>query len=163
MKTSRTVSLLLSATLAIAGAAHADAGHHHADSGTAVGQPGLMVDVTRTVKIDMGDNMRFTPANIHVKQGETVRFLVSNSGKLKHEMVIGSAAQLAEHAALMRKMPEMEHDDPNQVTVEPSKNDELVWLFDHTGTVDFACLEPGHYEAGMVGKIIADPAKAAAN
>ena len=163
MKTSRAVSLLLSATLAIAGAAHADAGHHHADSGAAVGQPGLMVDVTRTVKIEMSDNMRFTPANIHVKQGETVRFLVSNSGKLKHEMVIGSAAQLAEHAALMRKMPEMEHDDPNQVTVEPGKNDELVWQFDHAGTVDFACLEPGHYEAGMVGKIIAAPAKAAAN
>lgn len=158
MKTS--ASLLFAAALTIAGAAHADAGHHHADSGAAIGQPGLMVDVTRTVKIEMGDNMRFTPANIQVKQGETVRFLVSNSGQLKHEMVIGSAAQLAEHAALMRKMPEMEHEDPNQVTVAPGQSDELVRRFDHAGTLDFACLEPGHYEAGMVGKIIAAPAKA---
>lgn len=156
-------SLLFSATLAVAAAAHADAGHQHADSGAAIGQPGLMVDVTRTVKIDMGDNMRFTPANIRVKQGETVRFLVSNRGQLKHEMVIGNAAQLAEHAALMRKMPEMEHAEPNQVTVAPGKSDELVWQFDHAGTLDFACLEPGHYEAGMVGKIVAAPAKAASN
>ncbi|PFH11398.1 putative cupredoxin-like copper-binding protein [Collimonas sp. PA-H2] len=163
MKTSLFISLLWSASLVFAGAAHADAGHHHADSDDAIGQPGLMVDVTRTVKIDMGDNMRFTPADIRVRQGETVRFLVSNSGKLKHEMVIGSAAQLAQHAALMRKMPEMEHEDPNQVTVEPGKNDELVWKFDRTGTVDFACLEPGHYEASMVGKIVAAPAKASSN
>ena len=161
MKTS--ASLLFAAALTIAGAAHADAGHHHADSGAAIGQPGLMVDVTRTVKIEMGDNMRFTPANIQVKQGETVRFLVRNSGQLKHEMVIGSAAQLAKHAALMRKMPEMEHEDPNQVTVAPGQSDELVWQFDHAGTLDFACLEPGHYEAGMVGKIVAAPAKAGAN
>jgi uncharacterized cupredoxin-like copper-binding protein len=163
MKTSLFIPVLCSAALAFAGVAHADAGNQHADSGTAIGQPGLMVDVTRTVKIDMNDNMRFTPAVIHVRQGETVRFLVSNSGKLKHEMVIGSAAQLAQHAALMRNMPEMEHEDPNQVTVEPGKSDELVWQFDHVGTLDFACLEPGHYEAGMIGKIVAEPAKASAN
>ncbi|WP_211442118.1 cupredoxin domain-containing protein [Collimonas humicola] len=163
MKTSLFISVLWSASLVFAGAAHADAGHHHADSDGAIGQPGLMADVTRIVKIDMGDNMRFTPADIRVRQGETIRFLVSNNGKLKHEMVIGSAAQLAQHAALMRKMPEMEHADPNQVTVEPGKNDELVWKFDRAGTVDFACLEPGHYEAGMVGKVVAAPAKASVN
>ncbi|MEO6918940.1 MAG: cupredoxin family protein [Collimonas sp.] len=160
MKISLVTPLLCSGLLALSSAAHADTGHHHADGAAALGQPGIVVDVTHTVKIDMADNMRFTPANIRVKQGETVKFLVVNNGKLKHEMVIGSPAQLAEHAALMRKMPEMEHEDDNQVSVAPGASGELIWKFDRAGTVDFACLQAGHYEAGMKGQIVASAGNA---
>jgi uncharacterized cupredoxin-like copper-binding protein len=55
---------------------------------------------------------------------------------------------------MMRKSPEMEHADPNQVSVEPGKTGELIWQFTRDGTFDFACLEPGHFEAGMVGRIL---------
>src|SRR5205823_13639175 len=96
---------------------------------------------------------RFNPASVTVKKGETIRFVVKNSGKLKHEMVLGTAKELREHAELMKKFPEMEHEDPNQLSVEPGKKGELVWQFTRVGTFDFACLQPGHFDAGMRGKV----------
>jgi uncharacterized cupredoxin-like copper-binding protein len=117
------------------------------------GNPGDPAKVTRTVDVVMSDKMRFQPANITVQRGETVRFRVKNTGEVKHEMVLGTKHELQEHAKLMQKFPEMEHDDPNAVTVEPGKTGEMLWQFTKTGTVDFACLQPGHFESGMVGKI----------
>ena len=117
------------------------------------GKPGDPTKVSRTVEVDMTDAMRFTPVTISVKKGETVRFVVKNSGQLKHEMVLGTAKELREHAALMKKFPEMEHEDPNQLSLEPGKSGELVWQFTRPGTFEFACLQPGHFDAGMRGKI----------
>ena len=68
-------------------------------------------------------------------------------------MVIGPMAELKQHAELMRRMPGMEHAEPNQVTLAPGKTGERVWQFTKAGVVDFACLEPGHFEAGMTGKV----------
>ena len=76
-----------------------------------------------------------------MKRGETIRFIVKNTGKLKHEMVLGTIEELKAHAELMRKFPEMEHADPNQVSVEPGKTGELIWQFTNAGTFDFACLD----------------------
>lgn len=123
------------------------------DHAAAFGKPGKRAKVARTIKVGMDDTMRFSPANIAVKRGETIKFVVKNSGKLKHEIVLGSVKDLKEHAELMRKFPAMEHADPNQVTVAPGKTGVLVWQFTKAGTVDFACLQPGHYEAGMAGKV----------
>ena len=120
---------------------------------SALGQPGVAAQVTRTMQVDMNDTMRYTPNRLSVKRGDTVRFIVKNSGKLKHEMVLGSIAELKEHAAMMRKMPKMEHADENMVSVEPGKTGELVWRFTKAGQFDFACLQPGHFEAGMQGKV----------
>ena len=121
--------------------------------GTAVGIPGQSADAKRTVKVDMTDAMRFNPSSIKVRKGETVRFVVTNSGKLKHEMVLGSMSDLKKHAAMMRKNPEMEHAEENMVSVEPGKSGDLIWKFTASGRVDFACLQPGHFEAGMKGKV----------
>ena len=129
--------------------ANAEEGGHAA----ALGQPGNPAKVTRTVDIVMSDAMRYTPASIKVKRGETIRFRVKNAGQIKHEMVLGSLAELKEHAKIMTKFPEMEHDDPNAISVEPGKTGELVWRFTKAGKFDFACLVPGHFEAGMQGKI----------
>jgi uncharacterized cupredoxin-like copper-binding protein len=125
----------------------------HEDHAAALGEAGDPAKASRTMEVDMNDSMRFTPAKMSIKRGETVRFVVKNSGKIKHEMVLGSIDELKEHAALMLKFPEMEHVDPNQVSVEPGKTGELVWKFTKAGTFDFACLQPGHFEAGMRGKI----------
>ncbi|MES2299422.1 MAG: copper-binding protein [Pseudomonadota bacterium] len=118
-----------------------------------LGKPGNPAKVSRTVKVAMDDSMRFTPATIPVKRGETIKFVVTNNGKLKHEMVLGSIKELKDHAALMLKFPEMEHSDPNQVSVDSGKTGELIWQFTKSGAFDFACLQPGHFEAGMVGKV----------
>lgn len=135
------------------------------DKGTghgSIGEPGQAAHVTRTVTVDMTDDMRFHPAQITVKRGETVHFLVKNSGKVKHEMVLGTAQELKAHYAMMMKMPGMEHADPNQVVVDPGKQGEIIWRFTKARKVDFACLQPGHYDAGMKGLVTVAPGKPAA-
>ncbi len=109
--------------------------------------------VQRTLTIRMSDNMRFTPAHLEVKQGETVRLIVNNSGKLLHELVIGSPQALAEHAEQMLKFPTMEHGSPDMAHVAARKTGEIVWHFNRAGDFAFACLIPGHYQAGMTGTI----------
>jgi uncharacterized cupredoxin-like copper-binding protein len=120
---------------------------------TAFGQEGNPKKVTRIIKLDMSDAMRFTPADLTVKKGETVKFVVSNRGKILHEMVLGTPQALKEHAELMKKFPEMEHADANMAHVKPGKAGEIVWQFTELGDFEFACLQPGHFEAGMVGRV----------
>ncbi|HEX7951687.1 MAG TPA: cupredoxin family protein [Burkholderiales bacterium] len=128
-------------------------GHHAEGHADTLGKPGDPTKASRTIDIEMSDAMRFSPAQLKVKRGQTIRFVLKNTGTVKHEMVLGSMAELKEHAALMQKFPEMEHADPNMVTVQPGQTGELVWQFTKSGTFDFACLQPGHFEAGMKGKI----------
>jgi uncharacterized cupredoxin-like copper-binding protein len=120
---------------------------------TAFGQEGNPKKVARTINVDMRDNMRFTPSDVTVKRGETVRFVVHNDGRVLHEMVLGTREALAEHAGLMKRFPEMEHADANMAHVKPGKAGEIVWQFTKPGEFEFACLQPGHFEAGMVGKV----------
>jgi uncharacterized cupredoxin-like copper-binding protein len=133
--------------------AWAHGGDHHHGGDANFGEPGDPAKISRTVNVEMNDTMRFTPSSIAVKRGETVKFVVTNNGKMKHEMVLGTRKELAEHAALMKKFPEMEHDDPNQLAVEPGKTGEMLWKFTKAGKFEFACLQPGHFEAGMKGHI----------
>ncbi|WP_332774584.1 cupredoxin domain-containing protein [Polaromonas sp.] len=139
---------ILLAMSAMASGNHA--GGHGAD---AIGKPGVASKVTRTVTVDMTDDMRFHSSNIAVKQGETIRFVAKNSGKVKHEMVLGTLKDLKDHYEVMKKNPEMEHAENNMVTVAPGKSGEIIWQFTKTGKVDFACLQPGHYDAGMKGLV----------
>jgi len=110
--------------------------------------------VRRTVRVAMSDSMRFTPDSITVRRGETVRFVFRNDGALLHEFVLGTKRELDEHAALMLKFPNMEHDEPYMAHVPPGKTGQIVWTFNRAGDFDFACLIAGHYQAGMVGKIV---------
>ena len=120
---------------------------------TAFGRPGDPKRVTRTVRVDMSDRMRFTPAELTVRRGETIRFRVKNSGKVMHEMVLGRMADLTAHAELMRKHPHMEHEDAWMAHVAPGRTESLVWQFTSAGEFHYGCLVPGHFEAGMVGRI----------
>lgn len=120
----------------------------------AFGREGDPKKVTRTIKVDMSDTMRFTPDVITVKRGQTVRFIASNSGQQMHEMVLGTIDELKAHAALMRKFPNMEHADANMAHVKPGAQGDIVWQFSKAGEYQFACLMPAHFEAGMVGKVV---------
>ena len=125
----------------------------HGHGGDSTGKAGNPKKISRTVEIVASDTMRYVPDQISVKEGETIRIVVKNTGKLKHELVLGTQKELKEHAALMRKFPEMEHADANMLSLLPGKTGEIVWQFTNSGMVDFACLQPGHMEAGMVGKV----------
>ena len=96
--------LTLAALIAAAPAAFAHGNEDHATPRkfdpaqvevTDVGQEGDPKKVTRTIQVDMADTMRFTPANLAVKRGETVRFVVRNGGQVLHEMVLGTSQALA--------------------------------------------------------------------
>lgn len=108
----------------------------------------------RTIRVDLTDNMRFTPAVIRVRRGEVVRFVAANKGQVLHEMVLGTMRELKEHAELMKKHPGMEHDEPHMAHVAPGRSGEIGWRFTKAGTYYYGCLIPGHFEAGMLGKVI---------
>ena len=157
-------SVVLGTALALgAGAAWSHGGSHekkpaakaaHVNAEEQVfGRAGDPKRVSRTIQVGMDDTMHFTPGDILVKRGDTIRFVVRNDGKIMHEMVIGTMKELREHAELMRKFPEMEHEEPYMAHVSPGKRDEIVWQFTHAGEFFYACLIPGHLEAGMIAKI----------
>lgn len=120
---------------------------------TPFGREGDPAKAVRTIRVDMADTMRFTPADITVKRGETVKLVATNKGQVLHEMVLGTGEELKKHAELMRKFPGMEHDEPHMTHVKPGERGEIVWQFTEAGEFQFACLIPGHFEAGMVGKV----------
>lgn len=154
--------ILVAALMGAGGAAHSHGDAAHAKKAASQvkkeqkdwGIAGDAKAVKRTIEVRMTDNMRFTPDRIAVKQGETIRFVHRNAGKIMHEFVIGTRKELDEHAALMLKFPNMEHDEPYMAHVGPGKKAEMIWTFNRAGEFDFACLIAGHYQAGMVGKII---------
>lgn len=151
------LSALVGATLiamcpaALAGGNHAG-GHGHQDD-SPVGVPGTAAKVARTIMIEASDTMRFEPSDILVKQGETLRFVVKNVGRVMHEFSLGTEKELKEHYEVMKKFPDMVHDEPNKVSLKPGEQGEVIWHFTKAGTVHFACLHPGHYDAGMKGQI----------
>jgi uncharacterized cupredoxin-like copper-binding protein len=144
------------ALLALASAASA---HEGGTEERAFGREGDPKTVSRTVNVEMSDKMRYTPARLTVTQGETIRFRVKNSGQSMHEMVLGTMAELKEHAALMRTHPGMEHEAPFMAHVAPGKTATMVWQFTQPGEFHYGCMVPGHFEAGMVGRVRVKPAR----
>lgn len=120
---------------------------------TAFGRAGDPRKVTRTITVGMDDKMHFSSGHVQVRQGDTVKFIVSNKGKVMHEMVIGTMKELREHAELMKKHPGMEHDEPYMAHVSPGKTEIIVWQFTRPGEFHYACLIAGHLEAGMIDRI----------
>jgi len=120
------------------------------------GVAGRAEQATETVTISMTDDMRFTPSKISVKQNQTVKFVIRNDGKIMHEFVIGTTDELLKHAAMMEKFPNMVHDEPYMAHVEPGASSEIIWTFNRPGAFEFACLLPGHYQAGMKGTILVE-------
>ena len=115
-----------------------------------------------------------------MKTGETIRFVIRNQGAFVHEFNLGTAAMHAKHQEEMLMMVEhgvlepdkinrgrmkmdmgngktMEHNDPNSVLLEPGESGEIVWTFTKATEIEFACNVPGHYDAGITGKLSVKP------
>lgn len=157
MKSIKSLLLLAAMSITAAALAHGDAQRNPADPVRKEQQEwGIAGDAgaaRRTIEVGMSDDMRFTPATITVRRGETVRFVLRNHGRQRHEFVLGTRRELEAHAALMLKFPDMEHDEPYMAHVAPGQTGRIVWNFNRAGVFDFACLIAGHYQAGMVGKV----------
>jgi uncharacterized cupredoxin-like copper-binding protein len=148
------VPLVAAALLALGAASgilYAHEGEHFS-----AGEPGDPKKPFRTVQVTMHEGngtMSFDPPAIEVKRGEQIKFVIANGGALAHEFVLANTKDNLKHAALMQKYPDMEHDDPNGKTVQPGSRSEILWRFSKRGVFEFACLIPGHREAGMLGKV----------
>ncbi|WP_299733579.1 cupredoxin family protein [uncultured Endozoicomonas sp.] len=145
---------LISLLLPLAGNTASTHNHHHGhkmehNTGQGAGKPGTQQDVDRTISVTMHDNMRYSLDGLRVKAGETIRFMITNKGKIPHEFTIGDRKSLLQHRDMMRKMPDMHHEKDNAITLNPGKFGELIWTFGHASDIQVACLIPGHYEAGM--------------
>ncbi len=142
-----------------AGGSHTG-GHSNMMKEMMIGMPGDASMVTRTIEVTMKEtddgDMIFEPSNLNINQGETIRFTIKNAGELEHEFVLDTIKENATHKALMAKFPEMEHDDPNAVRLAAGEEGEIIWSFTNAGSLEFACLIPGHYGAGMHGDLIVE-------
>lgn len=122
------------------------------------GHPGEANTVDRTIHIKAKDSMRFVPDKLTVKAGNTIKFVLTNVGKLEHEFVLGTKSEQKKHEKEMREMVQsgemhMEHADPNEIELDPGATRTLIWTFTKPGTYQYACHEPGHHAAGMIGII----------
>jgi uncharacterized cupredoxin-like copper-binding protein len=155
----KSISVAILAAVPVIALAHSGHGSGHKPAAISkeehpFGRQGHPARAVRTIEVDMSDAMRFTPSEVRVKRGDTVKFVVRNSGKVLHEMVIGTEAELRKHAELMKKHPGMEHDEPYMAHVQPGKKETMAWTFTKAGTFMYGCLVPGHWEAGMKGTIV---------
>ncbi|WP_235207430.1 cupredoxin domain-containing protein [Halomonas salina] len=137
----------------------AGAGHGSGNAQTDAQQP-----IDRTISFEAGD-MWFTPGELDIEPGQTVKFEITNTGNLEHEFVIGNAAAQEEHRKMMREMASGgghdmsggHHGDGDgmpSVAVAPGESATLVWTAPQDSSkIEFACNIPGHYESGMSGNI----------
>lgn len=159
MKAMNGLVVALGVVLASVGGAFAHEAHKHGghDHPVVYGKPGDPAKPAREVEVVMSEGegkMLFTPALVEVRKGEQIRFKVRNPGALAHELVIGTQDELDAHADMMLAMPDMQHDEPNAIRLDSKAAGDLLWQFTDAGEFPFACLIPGHREAGMVGKVV---------
>jgi uncharacterized cupredoxin-like copper-binding protein len=146
---------LLSAN-AWAGEGPSEHSHDHGQSFSA-GEPGNPKKLAKVVQVTMGESdekMLFLPARLEVRKGDQIKFVLRNNGELDHEFVLASMAENLKHAEAMKTHPDMAHEAPNGRQLAAKKTGELVWKFTKAGEFEYACLIPGHREAGMTGTIV---------
>ncbi len=153
------VALVIVYAAVLPAAADAGPSGHGHDAGFSAGEPGDPKKPAQVIPIVMRENeadgrMLFIPDRIEVRKGEQVRFILRNNGLIDHEFVLATTEENREHAEMMKKYPNMQHDDPNAKRLKSKQTAEIVWRFTKMGEFEFGCLIPGHSEAGMIGKII---------
>ncbi len=150
-------ALLMLSAVAWSAGGHGD-GHGHGHGGFSFGEPAQAGDADRTVEI-AADEMDFSTESVQVEPGETVRFVVENTGEVQHAFTLGTPDGQVGHEEEMEGMPMEEmaghmRDEPNGLVVQPGETKSLTWRFAEGGPVQFACHIPGHYPAGMKGRIV---------
>ncbi|TDI55384.1 MAG: copper-binding protein [Acidobacteria bacterium] len=124
------------------------------------GSPGQANDADRTIEVSANDDLTFSPAEIVVSTGETITFVVSNTGQVVHDFTLGDQTAQDDHEEEMAEMMESGdmtmHDEDNVVVLQPGETKELTWNFTESGTFLIGCHQPGHYAGGMKATIDVD-------
>ena len=128
----------------------------------ACGEPVGTADSPRRVEVDASD-FAFGPDSIDITAGETVEFVITNSGAVAHEFEVTNQTEIDEHLEAGHdeghdeemtdeEMAAMDDMAALEVEVEPGETESLTVTFDETDHMArFVCLIEGHYEAGMQG------------
>ncbi|GGH18603.1 Uncharacterized copper-binding protein, cupredoxin-like subfamily [Cribrihabitans marinus] len=155
--------------LAGAGAANASPGHGEDAN---IGQTGDISHIDREIEVELGE-MYFDPDDFEIEKGETVKFVLTNVGRVVHEFAIATDDMHDAHANEMRAMMKggmmttrrldhdkmrsqgMMHTDANARLLEPGEATELVWTFSGDAEdILIACNVPGHRAGGMEASIV---------
>ena len=123
------------------------------------GEPRDPAKPARVVNVTMRDadgKLVFDPTLVKVRLAEQIRFVVTNAGQLDHEFFLGSPDEISKHEDMMKKTPDMEHNDANVIRLKPGTTKELLWQFTKAGNIEYACLLPGHREVGMHGQVVVE-------
>ena len=134
----------------------------HAGGHYRFGEPGVEAEADRTVEVAATDDMRLIMDLPSVREGETIKFVVTNEGRMPHEFSVGDTGSQRAHANLMKKNPDMSHEgDSSALTLGPGETKTLIWKFSKPvqGDIVFACQMPGHWDAGMLYKAKFERAK----
>ncbi|MEM3087397.1 MAG: copper-containing nitrite reductase [Halobacteria archaeon] len=119
-----------------------------------------VVDGVQVVAIELSE-FAITP-DVTLNPGK-VKFVVTNKGVAPHEFVLYSEAQKAEAVAAHKKAMAAGGDKHGVVTpgvlvdienIDAGKTQESPVIELRAGTYEAGCHIPGHYEAGMKGKIV---------
>ena len=141
-----------------------------------IGEEGNMSEISKVIEVKMYDNY-YEPSEFKINKNQTIKFIVYNYGELVHEFNIATKEMHLKHQPEMMKMVvneiivggkidknkmkemskkdhSMNHSHSNSVLLEPNQSAELIWKFNTDSSLEAACNIPGHYESGMVAKII---------
>ena len=104
----------------------------------------------RTVELNVHYS-RFSVSQLHVRPGQTVRFVVHNTDPIAHELIVGDRAVQDVHEV----GTEAHHGDrPGEVSVPPGATAVTTYRFGSAGDrLFFGCHLPGHWAYGMQGTI----------
>lgn len=141
------------AAVAILVAACSGSGAVPAPATTAPGATPAAPAAATRIEVKLTDALEILPAAMTVPAGQPVTFVVTNTGKITHEFVLGDEAEQQEHEEEMASGGMDMGDDPNSISVDPGQTRELTVTFDQSGQTLAGCHVAGHYAADMMATI----------
>lgn len=127
-------------------------------SSAGYGSPAPATKADRTVAVNILPSLRYDPAALSVRPGETVVFKVTNEATAVHEFVLGDTKVQGDYQKMMAGMgsaPMTMRDQANVVDVQPGQTKQLAWTFPTSskGSVIYGSHQPGDYAHGLKGII----------
>ena len=105
------------------------------------------------IEVKLSDALKMEPAAMTAKVGQSVTFVVTNTGSTEHEFYVGDEAAQMKHNEEMMGMSQMAHDEAMGIGVKPGETKELTITFPTAGALIAGCHVSGHYAAGMKATI----------
>jgi len=148
------------------------------------GREALESEAHRVIEVRAGDDLRFAPAEITVRAGETVTFHIVNTGRQEHEFTVGDpdAQELHEYQMASMNMAGMDHGAMARlgkqherymqsldrriseldrraaanasVHIPPGETRNITWAFTGALAPVYGCHMRGHWAGGMKGSLL---------